>query len=274
MAKNNSPEGIDIENLPLGVLLKHLSVGSWVWLIGIVGGVFLLGYQTPGFLGKTMSSEVFQEQQSKYQVAEQNVLRLETEVTKKQGLNADLEKTLSETCEVAQQDLSEVREANSQLSSSFAMLETRFAAQVEKSNDQNSMIDTLTVDLEDQRSVLHSCITEKTTIDGQKTALETRIVSCSSRLENATVDLWYVHQGEGRGYPEGNNSDVHNHDDRSNWNSRRFKTETCLKFGGPPINEAYARAICGSKKAIGPLGVLDIGGGTCGHGVYVIGCMN
>ncbi len=248
MTNNGSPGGIEIENLPLGVLLKNLSVGSWAWLIGIPVGAFLLGYQAPGVLGITKPYESFQEEQNKREAAEQKAGRFET-------------------------DLKTARETIKTITEEKTGLETTIDEGNGQIADQVSKIETLTGNLKDQSALLQTCISERNTATDQQATFKERLDACSNRLRNITVALWYVHQGDGRGYPEGNNSDVHNHDDRPNWNSRRFKNERCLTHGGPRIDEKYATNICREKTAVGPLGVLAVGGGTCGHGVYVIGCV-
>ena len=198
-----------------------MSVSSWVWLFGIVVGVFLLGYQTPSFLGNNAESGLLQAEREKRQDAEDA--------------------------------LDEVRATNIQLTSSVAGLES---------------------ELEQHNSSLAACIAERDFANDQAGTLRTQLRSCSEKLDGRTVDLWYIHQGDGRGYPEGNNSEVHNFDDRPNWNSRRFRSEICPQHRGPRIDETYAESLCGGKNAVGPIGVLSVGGGTCGHGVYVIGCMD
>lgn len=124
------------------------------------------------------------------------------------------------------------------------------------------------------------------TVRGQVTSLEGELMSCQSnnssisgelatcrtKLDNPEVGLWLVYQGEGTGYPEGNNGIIANLDDRPNWDSTHYKRERCLQHGGARINEAYAQNICGQENAVGPFGVFSINGRTCGHAFYVIGC--
>ncbi|MEM9577144.1 MAG: hypothetical protein AAF999_09025 [Pseudomonadota bacterium] len=264
MADQKSPEGIDIEALPIGELLRHLSVGSWVWLLGLLGGVFLLGYQTPIFLNKVQPSELLAAEREKSRTLEQTVQNLEGEL-------ATIVEQLS-----AQESSSkaQLKDAETALADLTTELETTAVRYDQETAQKTAMIDSLGADLQQKTDELEICLSEQSSLTGEIDAIRSQLTTCANKLDNVTVDLWYVHQGDGRGYPEGNNSDVHNHDNRPNWNSRRFRNEACLQRGGPRIDDAYASRICGNKQAVGPLGVLDVGGGTCGHGVYLIGCVN
>ncbi|SMX31952.1 hypothetical protein [Actibacterium lipolyticum] len=88
-------------------------------------------------------------------------------------------------------------------------------------------------------------------------------------LSNASVDTWIIHAGDGNGFPSGHNGHVHNHDSRPNWDSKRYKDVSC----GTKVDVALAQKICGKRRAIGPFGVLDVGGGICGHALYYVSCL-
>lgn len=255
MSDNNTHEGIDLENVSIGFLLKNLSVGSWVWLAGLFAAVFLLGFQAPLFLNRVVPADSFQ-------TAERKIDDLESLVSDSESTQQGLREKLSkETERVTEQ------------ANLISQLRDQSEDGTKKIADQSQQIDSFSALLEKQSKEIDTCMAKTSEYDRNVSDAQKKFRECETRLENITVDLWYIHQGEGRGYPEGNRGEVHNHDDRENWNSRRFRTESCIQQGGPRVDTSYAASICGTKKPVGPIGVLDVSGGRCGHAVFLIGCL-
>ena len=253
---------VDLHDLTLPQLIRLLQLKSWLWLAAIGVAVFSGGVAFAALVGA-------QPEPSELAALKKELNDAGQKLAQEEMKSADLKSQLVNV----KSGLEESMSANRQITESSnqtvaALAESR--SEISRAGAALSELTSQNADLEDALSGAKADLAACVRIRGE---IQADLGACASSLSGLTPSLWIIHQGDGNGYPSGNNGDVANHDDRSNWDSTHFKSEACPQNGGPKVESRYAGRICGDRPAVGPFGVLDVGGGTCGHGLYALACV-